>query len=273
MTKIIDLTGQKFGNLTAIKRIKINNTWKWECQCDCGNKTFVSTGCLRNGKTKSCGCYRIKNIKNEKYGRLLAVKIVGSQKSGAKNWLCKCDCGNECVVEQYHLTSGKTKSCGCIKKERLSVHGLSRSRVYKIYRLMKNRCYNKNSDSYSDYGGRGITICKEWIEEKEGFKNFYNWSIQNGYSEDLTIDRIDVNGNYEPTNCRWVNRKIQQNNTRRNDYIEYNGETKTLSEWAYSLNINKKTLYSRLHIYGWSVERALTEKTHEECASRKKVVK
>lgn len=264
----MDLSSQKFGKLTAIKRVNVGNIWKWECKCDCGNTTYVSTGCLRNGTTKGCGCFQIKDLSNQKFGRLTAIKIVGKNKSGSRKWLCICDCGNETVVEQYRLSSGQTKSCGCLKKENKYVHGLSRSRINKIYRLIKNRCYNKNSSSFKDYGGRGITICKEWVDKENGFKNFYEWSMNNGYSEELTIDRIDVNGNYEPSNCRWVDRKTQQNNTRRNDYIEYNGEVHTLSEWAEIININKKTLYNRLHKYGWSVERALKEKVHKEFSSR-----
>ena len=102
--------------------------------------------------------------------------------------------------------------------------------------------------------------------------NFYNWSKKNGYSEQLTIDRIDVNGNYEPSNCRWVNRKVQMNNTRRNDFIEYNGEVHTLSEWAELYGIGNKTLFTRIHRLGWDIHRALNEPIHKEFSHRKKVV-
>lgn len=273
MRKPIDLSGQRFGKLIAIERVKIFGVWKWKCQCDCGKETYVSTGCLRNGGTKSCGCGQIKDLSGQKFGRLTAIKIVGKNKNGSRQWLCKCECGNDAVVDQHRLSSGHTKSCGCISKEMYYVHGLSRSRINKIYRGMRGRCYNKKLKSYKDYGGRGIKICEEWLDDEKGFMNFYRWSMENGYSDNLTIDRKDVNGDYEPFNCRWVDRKTQQNNTRRNDYIEFNGETHTLSEWAEIVGIKNKTLYTRLYYYGWSVERALTEKVHVEFSRKKEVGK
>lgn len=270
MTKVIDLSGQRFGKLTALERININGVWKWKCQCDCGNTTYVSTGCLRNGGTKSCGCGQIKDLSGQKFGRLTAIKIVGQAKSGSRKWLCKCDCGNEAIVDQNKLSSGNTKSCGCINRERFYVHGLSRSRISRIYRCMKGRCYNKNLDSYKDYGGRGIQICDEWLDKENGFMAFYKWSMENGYADNLSIDRIDNNGNYEPSNCRWADKKTQQNNTRRTEYIEFNGETHNLGEWADIIGMDKKTLDNRLHRYGWSVERALTEKVHKEFSKKER---
>lgn len=274
MGKYKDLTGKRFGKLVAIECVRVSQkVLKWKCLCDCGNYTFVSAGCLNNGSTKSCGCAQIKDLTGMRFGKLVAEKIVGKSKSGSRKWLCKCDCGNETVVDQYHLSSGHTKSCGCINKELKYIHGLSRSRIYKIYKGMKTRCYHKECPEYSNYGGRGIKICDEWLDEEKGFLNFYNWSNKNGYSEQLTIDRIDVNGNYEPSNCRWVNRKVQMNNTRRNDFIEYNGEVHTLSEWAELYGIGNKTLFTRIHRLGWDIHRALNEPIHKEFSHRKKVVK
>lgn len=272
MTKVIDLSGQKFGKLTAIERVQISGVWKWKCQCDCGNETYVNTGCLRNGSTKSCGCGQIKDLSSQTFGRLTAIKIVGQSKSGSRQWLCKCECGNDAVVDQYRLSSGRTKSCGCINKEMYYVHGLARSRIYKIFTGMKMRCYNKNEPEYDNYGGRGIKVCDEWLDKEKGFANFYDWSMNNGYSDQLTIDRIDNEGNYEPSNCRWTDRKTQQNNTRWNVRIEYNGEIRTLSEWSELTGINKKTIWNRIYRYGWSVERALTEKVHTEFSTRRKRV-
>lgn len=127
-------------------------------------------------------------------------------------------------------------------------------RLYDIYTTMKQRCYNKNHKKYKHYGGRGIKVCSEWLES---YSNFYEWAINNGYSDNLTLDRIDTNGNYEPNNCRWATQKEQQNNKRTNTNITYNGETHNLKQWAEIKGINYKALWKRLHD-GWSVERALT---------------
>lgn len=137
-----------------------------------------------------------------------------------------------------------------------------RSRLYNIWVNMKGRCYNKNIDSYKNYGGRGISVCNEW---KNNFKKFKEWSLNNGYKDDLTIDRIDVNGNYEPSNCRWVDMKTQGNNTRRNHLITFDGKTKTMTEWAEEIEISYTTLRKRLRD-GWSIEDALTKniKTYSE---------
>lgn len=130
------------------------------------------------------------------------------------------------------------------------------TRLYKIWCGMKYRCYNANYDGYNNYGGRGIIVCQEWIND---FGNFYEWAIKNGYKDTLTIERIDVNGNYCPENCKWATMKEQENNKRNNTVLEYNGEKRTVSEWADKLQVSKETLYSRLKS-GWSVERVLTEK-------------
>lgn len=135
-------------------------------------------------------------------------------------------------------------------------HGKTNTRLYKIYKAMKVRCYNKNREEYNDYGGRGIRICDEWLND---FMVFYNWSMENGYQDDLTIDRIDVNGNYEPNNCRWITRKEQCCNTRRNLKITYRGVTHLISHWAELLNIDQSVLSHRYY-NGWTVEKLLTKR-------------
>ena len=134
-------------------------------------------------------------------------------------------------------------------------------RVYRIYHNMKSRCYLKTFSRYEYYGGCGIKICDEWLGKK-GFDNFYNWSMLNGYSDNKEIDRIDYNGDYEPNNCRWVDRKTQNNNTRRNHYIKYNGETKTIAQWATIFNIHRCVLNNRIR-RGWDFEQAISEKTRK----------
>ena len=241
------------------------------CQ-NCG-KEFKTN----NKKRKYC-CYACnvearlktptKDISGQRFGRLTAVEIHHIKKytypSGIKSnieyWLCKCDCGNNCVVNKGKLMRLHTKSCGCLRKEILSqgtqstTHGLSKTRIYETWHHMKQRCYYEKSKRYSSYGGRGITICDEW---KSDFKAFYDWAMANGYTDELTIDRIDVNGNYEPSNCRWITMKEQQRNTRANHHLTYKGETYCIAEWAERYNLKYETLKSRLYIRKWSVEKAL----------------
>lgn len=134
-------------------------------------------------------------------------------------------------------------------------HGLKHTRLYSIWNGIKIRCLNPNFIRYKDYGGRGITICDEW---KNDFQAFYDWAMSNGYADNLTIDRIDNNGNYEPSNCRWVAMDVQANNSRHCRNIEFNGEVHSLSEWARITGIPRYTLNNRINQYGWSIEDALT---------------
>ena len=132
-------------------------------------------------------------------------------------------------------------------------HGKYHTRLYNIYRGMKDRCYYKSHNRYNYYGGRGISICGEWLND---FMAFYTWAIDNGYDDNLTIDRIDVNGNYEPCNCRWLTPKEQSNNRRSNVYLTYNNKTQTIKQWAEELGINYKCLWKR-HKLGWSDKECL----------------
>lgn len=209
---------------------------------------------------------RIVDLTGKRFGKLTVVKLTGRSKDKKTVWLCKCDCGNYKDVRASNLTSGATKSCGCLfyesrekvaeklkgEKSHFYKHGLSNSRINSIYRGIKKRCYNKAEPAYKNYGGRGIKMCDSW---KNDFMSFYDWAISNGYSESLSIDRIDVNGNYCPENCRWVDWRTQQNNRRNNRIVEYNGCSHTVSEWADILGVNKKTLYRRLE-RGWEFDRS-----------------
>lgn len=133
-------------------------------------------------------------------------------------------------------------------------HGKRKTKLYNVWNTMRDRCYNKNNKRYKDYGGRGIAVCDEW---RNDFMNFYNWSIQHGYNENLTIDRIDNNKGYSPDNCRWVTRKQQARNRRSNINFTYNGETHCIVEWCELLGLKPKTVYQRIHYYNWSIEKAL----------------
>ena len=137
-------------------------------------------------------------------------------------------------------------------------HNLSKTKLFKVWCGMKDRTLNKNDKHYKNYGNRGIKICNEWLED---FKCFYDWALNNGYKEGLTIDRINVNGNYEPNNCRWITWKEQQNNRTNNHYITYKGETHTMKQWSELLGIKYTTLSMRLNKYNWSVEKAFNYDT------------
>lgn len=183
---------------------------------------------------------KFKDLTGKKFGRLTVIERNG-HKGRVISWLCKCDCGNEITISVSNLTSGNTKSCGCYRSElaHKSKHKLSRTRIYKIWDSMKRRCYKETSSDFKNYGARGITICREW---RGDFKAFYDWATANGYKENLTIDRINVNGNYEPSNCRWATKLEQARNRRNNVFIEHNGKLICLAELAEKLNISYKKL-------------------------------
>lgn len=201
---------------------------------------------------------KVKDITCQKFGKLTALyRLHNYYDKKHTRWLCICDCGNLVETQMDHLISGHTKSCGCLNSETSkkvhTKHGKRNTSLYNVYYGMKSRCYNNNNPRYIDYGGRGITICDEWLTD---FVVFCNWAISNGYQEGLQLDRIDNDGNYEPSNCRWVDIKTQGRNKRNNKYITYQGETKLLIEWCEILNLNYDTVQSRLR-RGWQPEKCL----------------
>ena len=185
------------------------------------------------------------DLTNQKFGKLKVLyRLKYSKTAHTYLWLCQCDCGNIIEVSGNNLRSGHTKSCGCLKLEKQITHNLSKTRLYSIYNNMKARCYNPKNPYFYNYGGRGISICDEWLND---FCSFYNWAVNNGYDSSLFIDRINNNGNYEPNNCRWVTPKENSNNKRNNKYILYKGETHTIAQWAEILEINAHTLRNRMY--------------------------
>lgn len=202
------------------------------------------------------------DLTGKRFGRLVALEPIGRDNRGYVIWRCKCDCGNEKNVATRYLGKG-TSSCGCYSKElhakMQTRHGKRYSRIYDLHKSMVDRCNRKTAHEYENYGGRGIKVCDEWMD----FQNFYEWAMANGYDEnssrkECTLDRIDVNGNYEPSNCRFVSMKTQQRNKRSNVLITYNGETHCMSEWAEIAGIKYVTFCHRIKA-GWSMEDAMNK--------------
>lgn len=203
-----------------------------------------------------------RDLTNMRFGRLVALDPTGRDSHGYIIWRCKCDCGNETFVSSRYLVGNGTTSCGCYAKEiarnRLTRHGKRFSRLYGVHKSMLQRCTNPNAHEYENYGGRGIKVADEWLD----FCSFEKWAMANGYGEDskrgeCTLDRIDQNGNYEPSNCRFVTMKAQQRNRRNNRLITHNGETHCMSEWAEIAGLGYGTFCKRIYA-GWPMEKALT---------------
>jgi hypothetical protein len=204
----------------------------------------------------------------QRYGRLQVISFAsGGETPGSRSYvLCKCDCGKEKRVYVYNLYRGFTKSCGCICAEivsaRRTTHGQTETRLYEIWSCMKQRCSDTAwGTSRKDYFNRGIRVCPEWIA---GFESFRDWATANGYDEKLSIDRIDNNGNYEPSNCRWVTRSQNNRNTRNTRYVTAFGETKCVAEWAEDPRCKVKPyrLYWRFNHAKMSPEDCITTPTH-----------
>lgn len=197
---------------------------------------------------------KLKDLTNCKFGKLKVIKYTGNS-----YWLCECACGKTKKIRADHLLKKEIISCGCYNREKTSrvnsIHCMTNTKIYNVWSNMKRRCQNKKSEKFKIYGERGIKVWDEW---KNDFLTFYKWSIENGYKEGLTIDRIDTNGNYEPSNCRWVDMKTQQNNRRNNHLVTYKNETHTIAEWAEIKKINYHTLLDRINRYQWSTEKAFT---------------
>lgn len=189
---------------------------------------------------------------------LKPITLIKKDNTSQEFYICECKCGNIVTVSRNKLVSGNTKSCGCYQRYRAktdnTVHGLYGTRLHRIYYGIKQRCYNQNNPEYKNYGGRGISMCEEWLSN---FMNFYNWALENDYSDELTIDRINNDGNYEPGNCRWATRKQQSFNRSDNRYIECNGKIQTLVEWERETGISRRVIAFRLDKFHWNVNDAL----------------
>lgn len=188
------------------------------------------------------------DLRGQRFGRLTVIREDASRRNGSVMWLCRCDCGNEVLVRSNHLKRGGVMSCGCYNHDIIRTHDESKTNLYHTLQCMKDRCSNPKNVQYADYGGRGIKVCDEWLHDYEAFRD---WALANGYRKGLSIDRINNDGDYEPSNCRWTDMKTQCRNRRSNRMLTINGETHCLIEWAEIVGINASSINTRLR-RGWS---------------------
>lgn len=199
------------------------------------------------------------NLAGQRFGKWTVIE-PSENRNGLTMWLCRCDCGNEKYVRSTHLLNGASKSCGCSQydhlrnRERNYPQDIRIKRLQTIWHCMFMRCYDTSNSGYKNYGGRGIKICKEW----NNYESFARWALSHGYTDELTIDRINNNGNYEPSNCRWITKQEQTKNRRNNRFETINGATKTVAEWAREYDVESSTLYRRLN-RGMSIIEALAK--------------
>lgn len=225
------------------------------CNCAMPSSSRATSKLGRGG-----GMPKLIDLSGQRFGRLTVIERAGTATNRGKQplWLCECDCGNTTIVGGCSLKSGNTKSCGCLRVDTVkathTTHGGSKTRLFRCWNNAKTRCYCPSSKDYKEYGARGIRMCDEWLQD---FGTFQNWALGNGYSDSLTLDRINPDGNYCPENCRWVDIETQANN-KRMCFLTYNGETHTRKEWAEITGISRNNIANRLH-KGWTVERTLTE--------------
>ena len=266
--------GVKVGKLTILREVEKSThpngktSRRFECICDCGNKTYVLLDSLKKYNSTSCGhCGRdnkeIEVVPNQKFGRLTIVREVESKidtKGKRVRYVeCVCECGKICKVRFHALRHDRVRSCGCLRTEiilkKSTKHGLShRHPLYGIWKGMKERCVNPNFFAYKDYGGRGIVVCDQWLHD---FSNFYEWCISNGWRKGLSIDRLDNNKGYYPDNCRFVDVFTQARNKRNNRSITYKGKTwHSVAQFCSDMDIPYRRFYQRIK-RGMSVEKAV----------------
>lgn len=208
---------------------------------------------------------KFQNLSGMKFNKLTILSRAETHNKHTF-WLCQCECGNQKIIDGSALKSGNTQSCGCLSKSNAEKHGISKTRIYRILEGMKSRCYDKNCPRYCYYGGKGVTVCDEWLKSP---LKFYEWALNNGYKNNLTIERIDVGGNYSPDNCRWATHREQCNNRTTNRWIEYNSQKYTIAQLSEKYKIPYSTLRARLD-RGWTLDEALFTPLRQP---RKKVIK
>ena len=262
--------GDRFGKLTIKELLgKIDDKDRaFYCiaKCDCGNEEKIKRSEILRRERYMCKKCKLAELSfnnklkikiGSKYGNLTVLEELGAKGKG--HHFCykvRCSCGNEEIARATELNAGRKKhcvSCG-IKNGNGYKHGMCKTRLYVTWRNMISRCHNIKDKQFNLYGERGIRVCEEW---RNNFKSFYDWAINNGYNENLSIDRINNDGSYEPSNCRWANDKEQANNRRTNHNVEIEGEVHNISEWCKLFGINVSTVRDRIR-RGWNEIEAIT---------------
>ena len=270
---IISRVGNTYGDYEIVSVEDLEGKPKYTMRCkECGAEKVISADEKIFNRRKDFHCTKhyeqIVKYDDSYIGQkrnFLEVVGFGRKENNHRALICKCDCGNMVALEPTHWDRGIVKSCGCFAKSFMLEHSEELDRLRRIYNGMMQRCYNKNCNSYDNYGGRGIEICQEWLNDRE---NFINWALSNGYGNDLSIDRIEVNGNYEPQNCRWATDEVQLENRRPREQWKkpkrrklktctIDGETKPLREWYIIFNTSSPAVRYRMKTIGMSLEEAL----------------
>lgn len=255
MGRFIDLTGKTFTRLTVLSYLGDRG---WKCVCSCGKEKTVNGSDLRSGNTKSCGCLLrdkpncLIDLTGKTFGRLFVLRrILGGK------YECRCVCGTVKTINGRYLRDGHTTSCGCYHLERLrsdhTTHGKHETPEFVSWCAMRQRCHDSKSRAYKWYGARGIAVCERW---RHSFENFLA-DMGPKPTPKHTIERIDVNGNYEPSNCKWLERRLQIRNRRNSLFLEFDGERKPMMEWCEDLGMPYRTVQARLS-RGWPADQALT---------------
>ena len=195
-----------------------------------------------------------KDLTGKRFDHLVVIEYAGLQGKSAM-WRCKCDCGNEHIVRGNNLTAGAVRSCGCILKDNAYKHGASRTRLYRIWYGIIRRTEDSSRKEFKDYGALGIRMCPEW---RNSFETFQCWAMSNGYNDELSIDRIDANGDYEPSNCRWATKTEQECNKRTTKMITVEGVSRSPAEWSQISGIPAYQIRRRI-ARGWDGKRAVFE--------------
>lgn len=261
-----NLCGQKFGRWTVVSLApRSPKATMWNVRCDCGTLGTVSGGNLRNGKTLSCGCLVADRNREQTHSRSFEPLALTGKKFGrwlvlaradGRKWLCECECGNQNAVNSSNLQGGRSLSCGCLQKERASQgslkHGMSAHPIYLCWTRIRNRCFNANDEDFHHYGGRGITVCDRWKDDFDAF----NADMGPTWKCGLSIERNDVNGNYESSNCRWATQREQTRNRRNTVYVDSPWGRIPLVEAAERSGLGHQTIRNRIKS-GWPEEKWL----------------
>ena len=258
--KRVDLTGCTFGLLTVLGVSgKKHGKTAWRCKCQCGKYVDVISHALLSGSRQSCGCTNASrnDLTGKKFGKLSVLGDSGKRSCKKILWECLCDCGNRTLACGQDLIQGKKTSCGCVHRQRLidrnkanAIHNETKTRLHHVWAGIKMRCFNPNTPSYKYYGMRGITMCDEW---KNSYTSFRDWALANGYADNLSIERVDVNGDYCPENCIWIPAKDQSRNRR--NTVRCGGVA--LSVLAVLYEVPYDLLYNRFRFLNWPIEEAL----------------